>query len=273
MILVKRLTRIPETEEFEEYREKNPNATWEQMKNDGFNNGPQIFQNTRRALFTSQGSLCAYCELSVDFTNDPRGSRVEHFHSKSDAGEINWHLVWGNLMGACSGNTVKDLEEPAFRSPPKKHLSCDAHKDQLIQTRKLDEACEGFILNPYDLPAFPNLFRVKPSSGELLPNAPACAASPRICEEQFGTNAKLVENTIKVFNLNCGRLCDGRKAVVRRLNIQLEEARLSGETKNHAERRLADRHLSDRWPQFFSTYRVVLANGFEEALKDMGYNG
>lgn len=270
---MKRLARVAELPEFKAYREKEPEATWEHMKNDGLNNGRQIFQNTRSRLFESQGSLCAYCELLVDVTDDPRGARVEHFHPKSDDAEVNWNLVWDNLMGACSGNTVTDLAEPAYRAPPRKHLSCDAHKDHLIQTGKLDEACEGQVLNPYDLPAFPKLFTVKQSSGELAPDVEACEATPKICDCQIGTNVELVENTIKVLNLNCARLCDARKSVVRQLNLQLQKAREAGKAKNQAERLLSDRHLSKRWPQFFSTYRVILGNGFEEALRDIGYDG
>ena len=176
-------------------------------------------------------------------------------------------------MGTCSGNTVNYLREPAFRSPHKKHLSCDAHKDRMIQTGKLKASCEGLVANPYDIPAFPTLFTVKFSTGELLPNSLQCASTPAICEDQPGTNEDLVEHTIRVLNLNCGRLCDARKAVVRQLNIQLSKARSSGETKIQAERRLANRHLTKRWPQFFSTYRAVLTDGFEDALHDMEYDG
>ena len=248
---MKRLRRVPEIESLRKYRENNPKTTWDEMKNDGLNCGPEIFKSTRSELFMNQGNLCAYCEVSVDIAGVPSGSRVEHFHPKSDVSEKHWHLVWSNLMGTCSGNTVNYLREPAFRSPHKKHLSCDAHKDRMIQTGKLKASCEGLVANPYDIPAFPTLFTVKFSTGELLPNSLQCASTPAICEDQPGTNEDLVEHTIRVLNLNCGRLCDARKAVVRQLNIQLSKARLSGETKIQAERRLANRHLTKRWPQFF----------------------
>ena len=86
---MKRLSRVPEIESFRKYRENNPTATWEEMKNDGLNCGPEIFKSTRLKLYMNQGNLCAYCEISVDFSNVPSGSRIEHFHPKSDVGKKN----------------------------------------------------------------------------------------------------------------------------------------------------------------------------------------
>lgn len=266
---MKRIARPLEIPEFKKYREDNSNATWEQMRNDGIQNGREVYQKTSSTLFENQGSLCAYCELKIVPTN----ARVEHFHPKSDANGINWNLVWDNLMGVCCGGTVSFLEEPAFKKPPKKHMSCDSHKDQLIQKGKLSADCEGWIINPYDLLAHSNFFSVRASTGELVPNKAVCVSQPILAGNQHGTNVELVQATISVLNLNCSRLSDARKRVVDRLNSELQEARLSGEDRTTAERRITEQHLSSRWPEFFTVYRDTLSVGFEKYLVEIGYDG
>ena len=88
--------------------------------------------------------------------NAPKQLRKSCRH-KSDTVSTgkNWHLDWKNMLAACNGQTD---ENKRIKYAHPNNLSCDSYKNYLIQKNKLPIQCEGLIMNPLQIPAFPNLF-------------------------------------------------------------------------------------------------------------------
>lgn len=143
------------------FRSSRPKATWDQMCNDTQFGGQQVYKDIRSQVVRDQGGLCAFCEIEVR-DNVPLKCHVEHFHPKSDkTSSHNWALDWNNMLAVCNGGCNPSISAPGFYLEPlDRNLSCDAHKDKMMQKGRLSSNCEGWILNPVHLIAFPRLFRI-----------------------------------------------------------------------------------------------------------------
>ncbi len=59
---VKRVNKPPEPVSFTTFRAAQPNATWEQMRDDAHHGGQQAYVDIKSALVRAQRGLCVYCE-------------------------------------------------------------------------------------------------------------------------------------------------------------------------------------------------------------------
>jgi len=123
------------------YRTAKPQDTWDMFR-DG---DATSYKEVRTQLRKEQGRLCAYCELSLEESNE----QVAHFHPKSDTSSgKNWAFEWDNLWLACKGGSQTWMQDPlAFLPPLPDNLSCDEFKGSTI--------LDGLVLAPNDIPAFP----------------------------------------------------------------------------------------------------------------------
>ena len=198
----------PAPQTLQDYAQNYPDATWEQMRN----NDQTAYDDCRNQATHDQHGLCAYCERKIS-ADDPLHCRIEHFHPQSDkTGVRNWSLDWENMLAVCDGGSRSSQKEQQTHPLPA-NLSCDAHKDHMIKTKKLPTACEGHLLNPLEVPSFPNLFALDKGEGHFKPNEEACA-TVEIPENAFSTIADLVSCTIAALNLNCERLAEKRRFLV-----------------------------------------------------------
>jgi uncharacterized protein (TIGR02646 family) len=271
---MKKVLKGAEPEELDTYRQRVRRGSWDAMRVDAHYGGRDAYEKCRAISLANQGGLCAYCEISIR-DNDPLKCRVEHFHPKSDITPArNWALDWSNLLAVCNGGTHPHVSATGFhREPTRKHLSCDAHKDQMIQSKKLSGHCEGWILNPMELRAFPNLFTLDRSNGHLMPDANACMAVEPWPLNQHATVAALVQHTIDMLNLNCGRLADQRLVLSRRIESEKAAQRKAGFDPDTAFANLLAKYLRYQWPAFFTTIRICLGPKAEAHLQAIRYNG
>lgn len=196
------------------------------------------------------------------------------FPPKSDISTThNWALDWNNLIGVCAGGSYRYGTAPHTQEPLAQNLSCDAHKDQMIQSGKLLEKCDGWILNPTQLVASPALFQIEKSTGKLLPDLANCKAAPAWPGNQHPDTQALVQHTIEMLNLNCDRLCSVRLALVRDVERNKKKQRDQGFSKDQGLNNLASRYLHLRWPGFFTTIRICLGEAAESYLTGMAYQG
>lgn len=246
------------------YRETHPNGTWNELHDD-----KTAYKDCRTQLLTEQGGICAFCELDIR-QNDPLKCRIEHFHPKSDKLTIhNWALDWNNMLGVCSGGSQKYLNAPDFLEPLSENLSCDAYKDKMIQSGKLKESCEGWIINPLELPAFPCLFTIEKSTGKLFPDKVQCALLKEWKNNQLSTVEALVQNTIDMLNLNCDRLCQTRLRVIRDIECNKKKQRDEGFTSAQGFSNLTKHYFKQRWAGFFTTIRICLGSAAETYLQSL----
>lgn len=222
------------------------------------------YQTIKELIFNDQGGLCAFCESVV---NDIQTRRVEHFHPKSDQStpQYNWALDWTNIIGVCLGGS--DVDKAIHPLPA--NLSCDAYKDHLIVKNKLPIACEGWLLNPLELPAFPCPFDLDKRTGEL--RAKVDYDQITIENNRYSTVAELVEKTIESLNLNCDRLNKQRLAVLNQYNQEIKKARINDDRQIHS--KLAARWFQQQWSSFFTTRRILLDFHAEDYLKSIQYAG
>jgi len=255
------------------YVQAMPKSSWEQMRDDPHFNGRQAYQDCRSTCITDQKGLCAYCEIDIR-DNDPLKCRVEHFHPKSDRETShNWALDWENMLGVCNGGSVEYLTDAGFYLPPRQaNLSCDAHKDQVIQRGQLPNACEGWILNPLQLDASPSLFRLEMSTGKLHPNLVACNAV-YFPGNQHASVQNLVQHTIAVFNLNCDRLAQERLRVIRDIERNKKRQREQGFDATQGLSNLTRKYLQHQWPAFFTVIRWCLGQAAEQYLRSIQFAG
>jgi uncharacterized protein (TIGR02646 family) len=244
-----------------------PDAGWDEFRN---HNGGIDYASVKRAIFADQGQLCAFCETRIESTDGQKHlQRIEHFHSKSDTDTShNWTLDWQNLIGVCLGGSGLDNDRSLFPAP--QNLSCDAYKGHLIEKSKLPVECEGLLLNPLLLPAFPCLFDLDKPTGELRPNVNACE-QVEIADNRCASVVELVQNTIDVLNLNCDRLNKQRLAVLHGYERRIKQARLKNDRTIF--QTLAQRWFGQHWPAFFTTRRILLGSHAEVHLQTMSYNG
>lgn len=248
----------------EQYQTDNPNASWEQFKNEC----QQGYKDARDQLRSDQGNLCCYCEIDTkqglgigvdDF-------RVEHFHPKSDTDNANhnWALDWQNMMGCCHGGSEKYVTDNESRFVPK---HAERHSDVLKSEFVWDEE----ILNPLELPAFPILFKANRRDGSLSVSEDRC--------RDAGVDIEKARNCLhpEKLNLNSARLNSLRRATLDALNEQITEILSVGLTIEEAILNLAKAELrkdnNEHWPRFFTTIRSYLGKTAEEHLKNINYDG
>lgn len=270
---MKRVLKGDEPASLRAYRQAQPQASWDELKNDAQHGGKQAYTDVRDQTHTDSKGLCAYCEIDIQ-DNDPLKSRIEHFHPKSDKSTaINWALAWGNMFAVCAGGSYRHGAAPHTMEPLTENLSCDAHKDRLIQQKILAEACEGWILNPLQLQAWHSLFEINKLTGELRASDANCAAAAPWPNIQHADTKALVEHTIVSLNLNCTRLCQARLAVVHDVERNKKKQRLAGCTPQQGLANLAVRYLNKPWPSFFTTVCMCLGSAAEDYLQKIQYQG
>ena len=271
---MKRVLKSPEPLALTNYRDAVPNGTWDDMRNDTQWGGQHSYQVARAQAINDQGGLCAFCEIDIR-DNDPLKCRVEHFHPKSDLNRPpNWALEWRNMLGVCNGGSHRYVTAPGFLlEPMAKNLSCDAHKDQQIQSGALSNACEGWILNPLEIHAFQCLFKVKKSDGSLAPDPAACLAAEPWPNNRHATAADLVQHTIDMLNLNCDRLKKSRLVLVWDIEKNKKRQQAQGFEAPQGMVNLVNRYFSRTWPGFFTVIRICLGQPAETHLRATNYQG
>lgn len=246
------------------YRRKHPLGIWQKVP-------ARLRRHCRYKCMKQQGNICCYCECSLHHPTIKNFCRVEHFHQKSDtvsAGK-NWHLDWQNMLAACNGKTDKNKRK---KYPHPNNLSCDSYKNYLIQTGRLSIQCEGLIMNPLQLAAFPNLFKVDGGSGELKPDDSACS-QVLIPGNKLATTKDLVQNTIDSLNLNCDRLRADRRTVLLFLNQRIAQEKKAGKRPDVALPAIVHQYFSKKWPAYFTTIRCRLGKYAEDYLHSIAFQG
>lgn len=238
-----------------------PNATWDDFRN----NARQSYADLKQKMLAEQGGLCAYCEKKLP--NDVTQQRIEHFHNKSDLSpQHNWALDWENVLLVCLGGSTSD--DKANYAPD--HLSCDAHKEQV---KGLPEACEGWYLNPVQIKTVARLFNFDKATGKLLVN---CAACQQLANDdlpnQYGSDwCMLAEETIRILNLNCRRLCDDRLEVLKFYNQRMKYYRENQDRSGI--QKIVEFVFNKKFPSFFTTWRALLGEHAETYLDKKKYEG
>jgi uncharacterized protein (TIGR02646 family) len=269
--LMKRVCKGPPPQTLNGYLSTNPSVTWDDMSSDNYLGGSQASRDCRDQAVHDQGNICAYCEQKIS-SADPLHRRIEHFHPKSDRTEShNWGLDWENMLAVCDGGSRR-LQEGWKSYPLPENLSCDAYKDHMRQTGKLPVACEGYLLNPCEIPPFPNIFCLEGGSWRLKPNETSCG-DVKIQGNAYETTAKLVGNTIDFLNLNCDRLTRKRELLVYNINRNKKTLRDKGYSPPDIPEKLVQRYFSSKWPEFFTTLRCLLGATVENYLKSINFQG
>ena len=236
-----------------DYAAANPQGTWEQMRDES----NQAVNDCQNQAMRDQGNLCAYCEQRISLDGSRR-RQIEHFHPKSDKSEThNWELDWNNMLAVCDGGKG---DKENYQLP--QNLSCDA--------RKLDY--KGYLLNPLEIPAYPNLFALDKSNGHLKANEVNCAAV-EISGNEYATTSELVNYTIEILNLNCDRLVERRLQLVWNIEHNIKTIRDKGFSPSALPAKLIPRYFGYKWPEFFTTLRFCLGTAAEEYLKSIDYCG
>ena len=248
-----KLSKGPIPKELRDFCRANPTCRdW----NSFYSNYHDSYKVLKKQIFTEQNFLCAYCEEQLAETENTK-QRIEHFHPKEDkSSERNWAFDWSNMIGVCTGGSQ---ERPTV-------LHCDAKKEQNVAY----DLCEGFLLNPLDMPAA-CLFSINRATGELQANTRKCQ-TVFVCHNKFQTVAELVENTIKVLNLNCDKLNKKRLVVIREFERLRKSLRQNSSTTSSVRSKIAERWFSSSPPSFFTTRRILLGEYAEQILSQQGYN-
>lgn len=244
-----------------EFAQTNPNATWDDFRN----NARQSYDELKQKILSEQGGLCAYCEKKLP--NDRLKQRIEHFHNKSDRGNShNWALDWKNVLLVCLGGSTKEDKD---KYKPE-HLSCDAHKEQI---KELPNACEGWYLNPYQIRTIARLFDFEKATGKLIINCDACQelANDNLPNYYGSDWCLLAEETIRILNLNCQRLCDDRLKVLQEYNRLVKQYRERNDKQGFE--KISKSVFSQKFPSFFTIWRSLLGKHAEKYLTATQYNG
>jgi len=256
---VKKNNRVPL--ELEKYFELNPNKIWENFKNECQTGYKEVLREIKQ----NQGGICCYCELTFYDEKGIRDDfRVEHFHPKSDNSnsEINWNLIWTNLLGCCNGGSEEYILGGTRFISNKKHR----HSDILKAEKNWDDE----ILNPLDIPAFPPLFKVD-SKGSMEVLEENCkSASVDIVKAQNCLDEEKL-------NLNSPILKDWRESVI--MNLQDEIEKKLEEIGDYEEAMLdtlatyLSKDSNNNFHPFFTTIRSYFEENAEEYLRKNNYNG
>jgi uncharacterized protein (TIGR02646 family) len=153
---VKACLKLPEPASLTAYRQAQPSASWDNMRNDSLHGGQQAYLDVKRSLIRGQRGLCAYCEIRLADGLDDQAidakrheQRVEHFHPRSDNSDpLNWALHWLNLWAVCLGGSDRPpagvpADPLRFQEPLPANLSCDAFKEGQIERGRLPASPEG----------------------------------------------------------------------------------------------------------------------------------
>lgn len=212
---MRKVKKSQECPELKRFRKIHPLGTWYDYR--CFNSGIS-YKATKELLFSDQHGICSYCEAMVEM-NGGNASRVEHFNSKRGAtNENNCHLRWENLLGVCISDNAKRKE--GYELP--RNLSCDSYKDHIDKERYY---WYGEVLFPPEIPDEAQLFDFCKATGQLVPHEENCA-SVTINPNNFDSTYLLVENSIRVFNLNCYRLCKARLQVLYQFERMVKKVRI-----------------------------------------------
>jgi len=240
------------------YRTNCSTRTWEQ-----FISKKERKKETQRQLVADQGGICAYCEVNLKPASVNRVSdlRVEHFHPKSDnSSPYNWGLDWQNLLACCHGGSQRNVVDASERFSSPDH-SCDVPKGK----KDLDNV----ILNPLHLPAFPCLFKIERSSGQISVDSKNCTSA--------GISEVKAQATIDELRLDAERLRIMRKGELNRINEQLRELMARGKTdseaRDHLAKALLRKDSNNHWPKFFTSIRSYLGSSAETQLQLINYLG
>lgn len=272
---MKRVKKVDEPASLTCYRNAVPNGTWDDLGGDTKWGGQKVPLDCRKQAIEDQGGLCAYCEIVIR-DNNPLKCRVEHFHPKSDVTLplINWALSWQNMLGVCNGGSNPHVSTPGFHLVPlKQNLSCDAHKDQQIQTGVLPLICEGWILNPLEVRSFPCLFKINKFDGHLEPDPIACQAAAPWPGNRHATVDELVQHTIDMLNLNCDRLKKSRLALIWDIERNKKGQRQQGFDAEQGMTNLVQHYFRQTWPGFFTVIRLCLGQSAETHLQAVHFQG
>jgi uncharacterized protein (TIGR02646 family) len=247
-----------------QYVTDHPDDRWDDFR--GHECGT-AYASLREQMIQDQGGLCGYCETTIAGLLEHK-QRIEHFHAKSDTeiGVKNWDLDWQNIFAVCIGGSDSDND----MHPLPENLSCDAYKEHAIGKSQLPVACEGYVINPLEMPAFPRLMDFDRRTGELKPDAEACA-QVSLTGNNFHSTEALVANTIRVLNLNCDRLNQQRREVLFAFEREVKAARRANDVEIF--QKLCSRWFSVRWPSFFTTRWALLRDHAEVYLTQIGYDG
>lgn len=220
---MRRISKSTESNVLTEYAEEFPESDWRAFRQ---HDGGESYSTIKTKIFSEQYDLCAYCEVGLK--DEPiHNKRIEHFVSKSDkSSSHNVHLDWFNLIGVCLGGTdYKNREQ--YELP--ENLSCDSHKAHIEGLESIaDKNWNGKVLSPLCIAQEHGLFGFDKATGNLTPDLKAC--NEQVIEgNTHETTLLLVEETIRVFNLNCERLSAARLKLFRQLQNKLRMAKKTGD--------------------------------------------
>lgn len=259
---MKKINKSLPPDSFTEFVNTNPNATWDDFRN----NARQLYDDLKQQMLAEQGGLCAYCEKNLP-SDDKSQQQIEHFHDKSDKSTMhNWGLDWNNLLLVCKGGQTDNYPRP-------ENLSCDAHKSHLKNENKISESCEGLFLNPIQIKTIARLFDFDKATGKLVVNCAACQelANDNLPNHYGDDWCMLAQETIRILNLNCQRLCDDRLEVLKFYNQKVAFHRKQNDKLGF--QKISDSVFRKPFPAFFTTWRSLLGKHAEEYLASIGYNG
>ena len=250
------------------YISSSPGATWEQMRK----KSPETYRECRRNAVRDQNGLCAYCEQKISIKGLQPCS-IEHFRPKSDKSVTNNQaLDWKNMLAVCDGGSRSTVKE-RVTFPLPANLTCDQSKNRMVQKGKLPAACEGYLLNPLEVPPLINLFDIDKATGYFKPNTVTCA-EVELSGNAHKTTEELVENTIYILNLNCDRLAEKRKIkVVNDIAKKKEILRKKEMSPEEASSKLVTHYFGTKWPEFFTAVRCCLGKPAEDYLKSVNFQG
>lgn len=217
------------------YRESHRESRdWEAFR------GTTAYSEAKDALIANQHGICAYCETRL--SADRARVRIEHFHPKSDISDAhNWTLDWRNFMVVCMGGTnVPD------KSSACGELHCDASKGSDPTP----------ILNPYEMPR-ELLFKLT-ERNELAPDVDICGRVG-VAGAAGRTTRELVENTIRVLNLNCRELRGIRFALRRAYEKERCRLRKAPSTRRSIRQIIFENWFAEgRQPSLWTTRKLLL---------------
>jgi uncharacterized protein (TIGR02646 family) len=249
----------------EQYQQKNPNAKWEQFKNEC----QQGYKDVQNQLRLDQGNLCCYCEIDMKQGQGfgKNDFRVEHFHpkaNKKDTTDDNWALDWQNMLGCCLGGSERYVTDEKIRLIEKHN---ERHSDVL----KSEFIWDDEILNPLEIPAFPILFQARRRDGSLSVQEDNC--------RDAGIDIEKANNCLhpEKLNLNSVVLKEHRKKALDAINQQVVNQLAQGLTIEQALSNLAKALLRKNeqqyWSAFFTTIRSYLGKIAEQHLRAIDYQG
>lgn len=257
---MKRIYKTPDTNLLTQYAGLHPDHEWD--KDFKACNNNKDYLTIREIMVSDQGGLCGYCEAVI---SGGQPKRVEHFHDKSDKSSChNWALDWENVFAVCNGGSGYETDKTLYPTPS--NLSCDAHKSHLKNNGFVPP--EGVILNPLTLINTPTVFYLDKYKGKLKANTVVCEKL-RLEVNTFNTVAELVDNTIKVLNLNCYRLTEQRCQLVISWSKALKVSQKMNNPKSMEI--LVHNWFSQRWPEFFTTRRLIAGKFAERYLAGINY--